>query len=106
MKQIGTINRRTKFTLREQHMSGFESTSRRGFLASTALTAVAVSAKSYAQIAGANERISIGFIGAGGMGTNHLKACKDLKKSDNLQFLGVADCWKTRAEKGAKLLET
>lgn len=87
-------------------MTHIRSTSRRSFLATTAFAATAVSAKSYSQIVGANERINIGFVGAGGMGTNHLNACRDLKKSDNLQFHGVADCWKTRAEKGAKLLET
>ncbi len=85
-------------------MTSIESISRRSFLAATGLTAMALTAKSYSQIVGANERIRIGFIGAGGMGTNHLNACKQLKESDNLQFLGVADCWKTRAEQGAHLL--
>ena len=65
-----------------------------------------MSAKSYARILGANDRIGIGFVGAGGMGTSHLNACKDLKDSDNLQFFGVADCWKTRAEQGAAILKT
>ena len=75
--------------------------SRRRFLTTGAVatTAIAMSAKSYARILGANDRIGIGFIGAGGMGTNHLNACKDLKDSDNLQFFGVADCWKTRPKK-------
>jgi len=81
--------------------------SRRRFIATGAVaaTALSISAKSYARILGANERIGIGFIGAGEMGTNHLNACKDLKDSDNLGFVGVADCWKTRAERGASLLE-
>lgn len=80
--------------------------SRRDFLTTSALatTAVALSAKSYAQVLGANERIGIGFIGAGGMGTEHLNACKDLKDSNNLEFHGVADCWKSRAEKGAAIV--
>jgi predicted dehydrogenase len=82
--------------------------SRRSFLASSAIIAsgLTVSAKSYGRILGANERIGIGFIGAGGMGTNHLNACKELKDSNNLEFLGVADCWQARAEKGASLLNT
>lgn len=82
--------------------------SRRDFLATSAIasTAIAMSAKSYAQVLGANERIGIGFIGAGGMGTEHLNACNDLKQSDNLQFCGVADCWRTRAEKGAAVVGT
>ncbi|MCC7084131.1 MAG: Gfo/Idh/MocA family oxidoreductase [Pirellulales bacterium] len=81
--------------------------SRRSFLATTAATtALAFSAKSYARVIGANDRIGIGIIGPGGMGTNHIHACKALKDSDNLAFFGVADCWKTRAEAGAAILET
>lgn len=89
-------------------MSIHHAISRRRFLATGAVatTAIAMSAKSYARMLGANDRIGIGFIGAGGMGTNHLNACKDLRDGDNLQFFGVADCWKTRAEKGAAILKT
>ncbi|MCA9152874.1 MAG: Gfo/Idh/MocA family oxidoreductase, partial [Planctomycetales bacterium] len=50
---------------------------------------------------GANDRIRIGFIGAGGMGTNHLNAIRDLKEQNNLQPVAVADCWTTRAKEGA-----
>jgi predicted dehydrogenase len=71
-----------------------------------ATTALAISSQSYGRILGANERIGVGFIGAGGMGTNHLNACNDLRETDNLAFLGVSDCWKTRAERGASLLGT
>lgn len=82
--------------------------SRRNFLTAGALatTAIALSAKSYARVLGANDRIGVGFIGAGSMGTEHLNACRDLRDSDNLQFFGVADCWKSRAEQGATVLET
>src|SRR5690349_2877151 len=81
--------------------------SRRDFLsAGVATAAVALSAKSYARVIGANERIRIGFVGVGGMGTNHIEACKALKDKDNLEFLGVADCWNKRAEKAASFLET
>ena len=77
--------------------------SRRNFLAASgaATTAVALSAASYAKIAGANERIRIGFIGVGGMGTGHLEAINALKAPDNVEAVAVADCWKTRAEQGA-----
>lgn len=80
--------------------------SRRSFLAAGAITALSMSAKSYARVLGANDRIQIGFIGVGGMGTGHLNACKGLKVQDNLDFLGVADCYLTRAEQGAALMET
>ncbi len=79
--------------------------SRRGFLGATAAAAaIGWTAKSYAKIVGANERIRIGFIGAGDMGTNHLNAIRDLLEQDNLQPVAVADCWKERADKGAQVV--
>ncbi|MFN0051384.1 MAG: Gfo/Idh/MocA family protein [Planctomycetales bacterium] len=82
--------------------------SRRSFLsASTAAAAgVALAARSYARVIGANDRIRVGFIGVGGMGSGHVDACRSLKDKDNLEFLGVADCWRTRAEGAAAKLET
>lgn len=59
------------------------------------------SAKSYARIVGANDRIHVGFIGAGGMGNSHLDAYNALKDTNNLQVASVADCWRKRAEDGA-----
>jgi predicted dehydrogenase len=81
--------------------------SRRSFfgVAGAAAAAVAVStkwtAKSYAKVLGANDRIRLGFIGAGGMGSSHLSACKALIEKDNIEPIAVADCWQTRAEAGA-----
>ncbi|MGC4004787.1 MAG: Gfo/Idh/MocA family oxidoreductase [Pirellulales bacterium] len=82
--------------------------SRRCFLGAglVGATTLAFSAKSYARIAGANERIRTAFIGVGGMGSGHVEACKSLKGKDNLDFLGVADCWKTRADEAAASLGT
>ncbi len=81
--------------------------SRRTFLATTVATsALALSAKSYARVIGANERIGTGLIGAGGIGMHHVEAYKKVKEQDNLAFFGVADCWKTRAAEGAAALET
>jgi predicted dehydrogenase len=89
-------------------MSVNESLSRRHFLVASgvAATAVAFSAKSYARVIGANDRIRMGFIGAGGMGSTHIAACLALQDKDNLEFLGVADCWKTRADEAAAKLGT
>ncbi|MEX2310238.1 MAG: Gfo/Idh/MocA family oxidoreductase [Pirellulales bacterium] len=76
--------------------------SRRDFLMSTAgVTAMSMSAKSYSQILGANERIAVGLVGAGGMGTNHIEAFLNLKQSNNLNMIAVADCWMKRAEESA-----
>ena len=82
--------------------------SRRSFLAASgaAATAVAWTASSYAKVIGANDRIQVGFIGAGGMANGHFDACKKLKDKDNLEFLGVVDCWKKRADEGAAKLDT
>jgi len=83
---------------------------RRQFIAaSAALASVGpfsdkvVSAKSYSRILGSNERLGVGLIGHGGMGGGHAKTIAGLKESNNLDPIAVADCWKTRAESGAKV---
>jgi len=79
--------------------------SRRRFLGTAsvaATTSVYWTAESYAKIVGANDRIRVGFIGAGGMGNLHLSAYNNLKEKNNLEAVGVADCWTARAEAGAK----
>jgi predicted dehydrogenase len=77
---------------------------RRQFLQRVGAASVAIgwSAASYARVVGANDRIRIGFIGAGGMANSHMDACNDLREKDNLEVVGVADCWTTRADAGAK----
>jgi predicted dehydrogenase len=87
-------------------MPSDDSLSRRHFLAAGgAAAAVAMTAKSYARVIGANDRIRTGFIGVGGMGTGHLNAINKLKEPDNVEAVAVADCWLTRAEEGAKRVE-
>ena len=80
--------------------------SRREFInaSGAALTAVGWAASSYARILGANDRIGVAFIGAGGMGTNHLHAIRDLRAKNNLAPVAVADCWKRRANAGAAVV--
>jgi predicted dehydrogenase len=70
-----------------------------GFAASTAWTA-----KSYANIVGANDRIRVGQIGVGGMGLNHSNCLRDLSSSNNLKVVSVADCWLTRAQAAANIV--
>ena len=85
--------------------------SRRNFLAAVGASPVAIgattslSAKSYSRIVGANDRLGVGVIGAGGMGTSHIEALKAQAEAQNLDPIAVADCWKTRAEAGAATLE-
>jgi predicted dehydrogenase len=86
-------------------MSTSSLVSRREFMQTAgALAAATMAAKSYGKVIGANDRIRVGFIGAGGMASGHMQAIRDLKDSNNLEPIIVADCWKTRADQGAKIL--
>ena len=66
-------------------------------LASTVAGAAAstFTAASYAKIVGANDRIRVGFIGVGGMGSGHLGAIKTLKEPNNLEPVAVSTTSKT-----------
>src|ERR1700722_10700089 len=77
--------------------------SRRTFLQTTGAVAAtaALTAKSYARVIGANDRIHVGFVGAGGQGLANINVVHDLEKSNNVEGIVVADCWKTRADEGA-----
>ena len=81
--------------------------SRRSFLQTTGAAAAAVSmtANSYASVVGANERIRIGFIGAGGMADRHMDTINNIREKNNVEPVAIADCWKTRAEQGAEKLK-
>jgi predicted dehydrogenase len=81
-------------------------TSRRAFLGAAATVAAAstLTAKSYARVIGANDRIRMGFIGAGGMANSHFDALNSIKETSNLEPIAVADCWLERAQKGAEKL--
>lgn len=85
-------------------MSKVSNVSRRTFLQTTGALAATTTwtAQSYARIAGANDRIRVGFIGVGGMGSGHLSAIGRLKEPNNLEAVAVADCWMKRAEAGAE----
>ncbi|MEX2186365.1 MAG: Gfo/Idh/MocA family oxidoreductase [Pirellulales bacterium] len=87
--------------------------SRRSFLSSSATgaataavvaSATAWTAKSYARVIGANDRIGVGVIGAGVIGTAHLNVIKNLREKNNLLPVAVADCWKTLADAGKQLV--
>lgn len=81
------------------------SVSRRSFLQSAGAVAAttALSAKSYARVIGANDRILVGFVGAGGQGTGHLHVIRALTTRNNVDGIIVADCWRKRAEEGASV---
>ncbi len=85
-------------------------TSRRTFLTKTATaatvasTAMALPAKAYSRVVGANDRLHVGLIGPGGMGTGHCHALNQLREPNNLETVAVADCWQKRADKAATLV--
>lgn len=78
--------------------------SRRRFLAAASAGAVlGFTATSYARIAGANERISIGLIGCGGRGYDaHMPGVHDHDKAQNVEFTAVSDPWRIRRERAAE----
>jgi predicted dehydrogenase len=81
-----------------------QSTSRRRFLqsASAGAAALAVSARSYARIVGANERISIGVIGCGVRGRHaHMPGVHAHAKALNIEITAVADPWRQPREEAA-----
>ncbi len=60
-------------------------------------------AKSYRRIIGANERLNVGAIGCGGMGSGHLRALVGMKASDNIDILQVCDVYDKRKDQAATL---
>src|SRR5262249_40207846 len=78
-------------------MKSLRSTSRRAFLQSVAFAgaATALSARSYGQIAGANNRVRVGIIGFGLVGRIHARSFHSLKDS---QVVGVSDAYRPRME--------
>jgi len=67
------------------------------------LPTVPISAKSYRRILGANERIHIGAIGCGSMGSAHLRALTEMKTRDNVEVIQVCDVYDKRKEQAAQL---
>ena len=93
-------------------------TSRRDFLktASAALAVTAVqpatsyalraSARSYAKIPGANDRVGVGVVGAGDrMLGGDIPAFVSSQKAMNFELVAVSDIWKVAREKGAAHIE-
>ena len=79
--------------------------SRRNFINKTAVglagTATALSAKSYAKVKGANDRINIGFLGCGDRSRGHRNMVKMCTNDKNLGVVAVCDLWNVNREKAA-----
>jgi len=76
---------------------------RRSFIKKSALAgaAAAFTARSYAQIAGANERVRVGVIGFGLIGRIHTRSFHGLKES---KVVAVSDCYRPRMDACVELV--
>jgi predicted dehydrogenase len=83
--------------------------SRRTFLKQSAIVAagaLAFSAKSYARIIGANDRVRVGVIGfSDRLKYSLLPSFMNQSKELNFEISGVSDIWKVRREEGAQFLK-
>lgn len=91
-------------------MKNIPKENRRSFIKKTALTAggltVGLSAKSYSNILGANDRVRVGIVGfsnrcRGSLIPAFLKSNKEL----NFELVGVSDIWNRRREEGAAYIK-
>ena len=65
--------------------------SRRQFVRSVAAATSLLTARSNAAVVGANDRIRIGVIGAGGMANNHMRTLVKMREGDNFEIVNVCD---------------
>src|SRR5260370_30570576 len=65
--------------------------------------AASLTAGAYSRILGANDRLHVGVIGAGGMATAHMNALAGMKDADNVEIIAVSDVYDKRCEAAAKL---
>src|ERR1700760_2440944 len=74
--------------------------------ATRAATALPRTARSYAAIAGANDRVRVGLIGPGDRAKSSLvPAFLDHSKELNFEFVAVSDIWNRRRDEGVAFLE-
>ncbi len=79
--------------------------SRRTFVAGAVAAGAAqsqISAKSAARVVGANERLHVGVIGAGGNARGHMRALQRLADDDNVEVVAVCDIYDPRREAAAE----
>ena len=87
---------------------------RRGFIKKSATAAAAVAATGMlktpvygqnqapsANVSGANNKLTVGYIGVGGQGMAHVRSMKDNASANNIEQVAVCDVWTKRIE-GAK----
>ena len=78
------------------------SVSRRQFVSAVGAASL-LSARAYSAIPGANDRLRVGVIGAGGMATNHMETMVKDRDTDNFEIVNVCDIYDKRLDKAAQL---
>ena len=81
---------------------------RRDFLKAGAVAATVMSwsARSYASIVGANDRVKVGVIGCGDrMKSSLIPAFQEHAKEMNFEFVAVSDLWNRRRDEGAAYIQ-
>lgn len=79
--------------------------SRRSFVKSSAVIAssIPLSALTRSRAAGANDRIRIGVIGVGGMGTGHVNSLVGKSEKENIQVVAVSDVYQRRVSRAKSI---
>jgi len=62
-------------------------------------------ARSWARVPGANERLTFGVIGTGGMGTNHTKRLVKRSSADNVVVTRVCDVYRRRLDNATGIIQ-
>jgi predicted dehydrogenase len=86
-------------------MSKSSTLTRRSFVATAAAATAgvrALTAKSASRVIGANDRLHVGVIGAGGNANGHMRALKSLAEDDNVEINAVCDLYDKRREAAAE----
>jgi predicted dehydrogenase len=82
--------------------------SRRRFVQASLAAGVSLpwvtSAASQARVLGANERLSIGVIGTGGMGTGHVREMVNRADTENIAVRRVCDVYRRRLDNAASII--
>ena len=77
--------------------------SRRQFVKTSALGAIALNALNRGRAGGANGRIRIGVIGVGGMGTGHVGSLVKKSDAEDIQVVAVSDVYERRLNRAKNI---
>jgi predicted dehydrogenase len=77
---------------------------RRRFLGTGAALTAAATLPSWARPRGANQRLALGVIGTGGMGTAHTRGLMERAERDNLRVLKVCDVYQRRLRNALSII--